>query len=114
MTSLKGDTVDTWVLVATSGFAALPGAPTPDYTLRETFIDPLGDTVIYASGADMLTFSALPTNGVDSIDNLLVVGTNSPTNFAGDTGSVIVPEPRATALLAGAFVNLVSLRRSRE
>jgi len=85
----------------------------PDYTLPDNFVDPKGDTVVYASGADMLTFDSLPTNGVDSIDSLLMVGTNSPTNFAGVTGSVIVPEPSGAALMAMAFLTIVSLRRIR-
>ena len=113
MTNLPGDTVDTWVLVATTGFAVLPGAPTPDYTLPDDFVDPKGDTVIYASGADMLTFETLPINGVDSIDSMLIVGTNSPTNFAGVTGSITVPEPSVTGLSAAVFLTLVSLRRIR-
>jgi hypothetical protein len=114
VTDLPGDTVNTWVLVGTTGFAALPGAPTPDYTLPDNFADPTGDTVFYAGMADTLQFASLPTNGVDSIDDMLVASTNSPTNFAGVMGTVTVPEPSGTALLAAALLTLISLGRLRK
>ena len=85
---------------ATAGFAALPGAITPDYTLPVApFFDPGGNSVtISFSTFDSVTFAAgeLPTNGVGSLNrdlsNLtnpdLMTGVNSPTNYVGNTGQL--------------------------
>lgn len=84
----SSSTANTWTLVATSGFAALPAAPAPDYVLPDNFFDASGDTIVYAGGADSWAFGAVPINGVDSLDRTSGVGRNSPTNFAGASGSV--------------------------
>lgn len=101
-------------LVATPGFSALTGVPTPDYVLpTNNFFSIAGDTLTYASGIDSLTFSAsqLPTDGLDSLNR--AVGETSfqteratPTNFAG------VPEPGTCALAIGCGC-LALLRRRR-
>lgn len=79
------------LLLATADFASLDGGVTPDYTLPANFFDPAGDTINFI-GADMVTFAAAPTNGTDSLNypggNVAV---NSPTNFAGDAGSLVPP-----------------------
>jgi hypothetical protein len=82
-------------LIATADFAALPGAPTPDVIIPPAnvpFFDVAGDTVTFAT-VDPLAFGAVPTNGIDSLTEpspggSLVVGVNSPRNFAGATASV--------------------------
>src|SRR6185503_1893553 len=43
------DTETRHVLVATAAFAAIPGAPAPDYIIPAGFLDHLGDTVTYAA-----------------------------------------------------------------
>jgi len=80
-------------LVATPAFASLPGAPTPNAIISAGtlpfFFQPSGDTVSFAV-YDSCVFGAIPTDGVHSFDcvtNTTVV--NSPTNFAGTSGSVI-------------------------
>ena len=79
------------MLLATSGFAALPGAPTPDYTIPDNFIDVNGDTIRLRSGCtstiwDTFTFGPgqLPTDGVNSLNRDLTTGPATPTNFDED------------------------------
>jgi serralysin len=82
-------------LIATAAFAALPGAPTPDVIIPPAnipFFDVAGDTVTFST-VDPLAFGAVPTNGIDSLTEPtagagLVVGTNTPRNYAGATGTV--------------------------
>jgi len=91
---IAGDTGNKHLLLATAAFAALPGAPTPDYIIPSNFFplntantlrywlysDP-GSTMSYASGA-------VPTDGVTSLRWGGSTGLNTPTNFAGQSGSV--------------------------
>lgn len=90
------------VLTASPAFATLPGAPTPDFVLDPGllpfFFDPDGDTVVY--GREIATYSTIPvpfgsvpTDGVTSLQLDFAgnpsTGVNDPTNFAGETGSII-------------------------
>ena len=89
---LSGTTANKRLLIATPGFASLSGAVTPDFTLPSaSFFNPAGDTV-FATGIDSRTFSSVPTDGVLSLN--YPSGTelhNTPTNFAGAAGHVMVP-----------------------
>lgn len=90
------------LLLATAAFAALPGAPTPDYTISENFFDLNADTLTYwLYGAATFSFGPgdLPTDGTHSLVCVdggglgctnTATAVNSPTNFAGETGSVEV------------------------
>jgi len=76
------------LLFATAGFGSLDGGVTPDFTIPANFFDPAGDTLNF-SNVDIHTFTNAPTDGLMSIifpGN--TAATNSPTNFAGDSGSV--------------------------
>ena len=88
-------------LIATPAFAALPGAPTPDVVVPPANVpmfDIAGDTVSFGS-VDSMTFPAVPTDGLQSIDDATGVGQNSPENYAGQTGSVNAnPAPPAVPL----------------
>ncbi|MCA9256511.1 MAG: hypothetical protein KDA33_12775 [Phycisphaerales bacterium] len=80
------------ILIATPAFAALPGAPTPDYVLPAgavPFFATTGDSVRYVP-LDTFTFGAglVPTDGVHSLNRDGVVGCNTPENYAGDVGFV--------------------------
>ncbi len=77
-------------LIATADFAALPGAPTPDVLIPPgsiPFFAASADTISYGT-IDSWSFTSAPTNGIDSLDRTDGVGANSPTNYAGATGSV--------------------------
>ena len=75
------------VLIATPAFAAL-GIVTPDYIVPAPFLFPGGGKIDYGSGFDIVTYAALPADGVSSVNRTGVVGTNSPTNYAGQAGSI--------------------------
>lgn len=94
-------TGDKFILLATADFAALPGAPTPDFIIPANNVPFIGvgvnETLKYfpAGNYDTFTFMAgmLPTDGINSLNFDLSTGTNSPTNFAGDSGSVLATDP---------------------
>lgn len=100
------------MLLATPGFEALPGAKTPDYIIPTHFFDPNAASLSLAFGPgnfDVLSFagSLLPHDGVNSLTDAapggiasLSAGTNSPTNFATQSGSVSL---FASATLASDF-----------
>jgi hypothetical protein len=81
-------TANTWILAATSSFASEPGAVTPDYLIPDQFVSTSGGTIVYAGGADTWAHGAVPTDGLHSLLRSGSTGINSPTNFAGQTGSV--------------------------
>jgi serralysin len=82
-------TANTSVLLATQGFANL-GVVTPNFIIPASFLFQGSGSVNFA-GVDIFNYSALPTNGTLSIAVGGSTGTNSPTNFAGQTGTVSVP-----------------------
>ncbi len=69
------------VLIGTEGLAAL-GLITPDYVVPNGSLATDGATVNYA-GVDQVTYTALPTDGVDAIFRGGFVSVNTPANFAG-------------------------------
>jgi Ca2+-binding RTX toxin-like protein len=79
-------TADTSVLIATQGFADL-GIVTPNYIVPAGFLFTSGGTLNFA-GADIVTYTALPTDGTHSVNRSGVVATATPTNFAGATGQL--------------------------
>lgn len=86
-------------LVGTQSYAGLPGVPEPDYVLPDGFLEPSGDTVVWWFYQTMtIPPGVMPSDGRLSIrvddpaaPTGFVVGLNSPTNFAGETGSVVLP-----------------------
>jgi len=105
-------------LIATPGFAALPGAPTPDYVFdAANFFDVVAETVTLVS-ADSMSFTSgeLPTDGINSLNEDFgganrTTAVNSPTNFAGDTGSINLQPIADTPALSpiGALVAMGAL-----
>ena len=77
------------LLIATPAFAAL-GIVTPDYIVPAPFLFVGGGTLDFA-GVDSVTYAALPTDGVRSLARDGTAATNSPTNFAGQTASILPP-----------------------
>jgi hypothetical protein len=93
-TDLPGDTTNHTFLIATQGFASL-GIVTPDYVVPNGFLFLSNATVDFA-GVDSVTYATLPTDGIQAIDRSRNLVINSPTNFAGATGSVTAPvQPEA-------------------
>ena len=78
-------TANKHLLVATAGFAALPGAPTPDLIIPSNFFNINGDTVQWHNYmASILSFGPgdLPTDGIQSLTKEGTTGSATPTNFA--------------------------------
>ncbi len=114
-------TANTWILIATSNFASKPGAVTPDYIIPANFLSTSGGTLNYASGVKIWSHGALPTDGLHSLLRNGSTAVNSPTNFAGQAGSVnlaaSVPmlPTWGLILLVGAILFMASgLLRTRE
>jgi hypothetical protein len=109
---LVAPTSNKFFLIATPAFAALPGAPVPDAVIPPGsipfFSAASGDTISYGP-YDSLSFGpgVAPTNGVDSLARNLTTGPNSPTNYAGDTGSVDAGAPPALPLLSPLALGVV-------
>lgn len=102
-------------LVGTESYAALPGVPEPDYVLPDGILDPSGDTVIWWFYQTIaIPPGVMPSDGVHSITVVdpdaptYSVGVNSPTNFAGETGTVVLPpQIPALPLVAAAGLSLL-------
>ncbi|MCP3902194.1 MAG: hypothetical protein GY715_01050 [Planctomycetes bacterium] len=90
--NLVAPTSNKSLLFGTAGFAALPGAPTPDYIIVDGFFNVTQDTLEYwlYNGPEMqIAFLALPTDGVTSLDRDGTTAVNSPRNYAEEEGTVI-------------------------
>jgi hypothetical protein len=107
----------------------LPGSVAPDYTLPDPtvfgpFFNPNANniSISFSGSGDSIAFTgaSLPKNGTSSLTDTnlygpqnLVVGTNSPTNFNNQSGSVnLVPE-HTSILIAFATYGLFAKRRCR-
>lgn len=77
------------LLLATDGFGELEGGVTPDFIIPENFLFPGGGTLEFV-GADTLNYPALPTDGVGSYGPTSINAENSPQNFSGESGSVML------------------------
>jgi hypothetical protein len=89
--NLTGNTAHRHLLLGTAAFAALSGAPTPDHIIPENFFSTDADTVrwhIYPAATLAFTSGELPLDGLRSLNNDGTTGINSPTNYAGQSGSV--------------------------
>jgi len=114
---LPNNTTNRFFLVATPAFATAAGI-TPDYTLAgPLFFDLDGDTVTLV-GADSIRFGPgeLPIDGIHSLNEtfgggIRTTAVNTPTNFAGQTGS-IVPEPGTACLLLAGLVGIATSGRA--
>lgn len=94
--NLVGPTNSRNILLATAGFAALPGAPTPDYIIVDGFFDTSGDTLSYHV-YDSWTFGAVPTDCINSLNDGSGVAENTPTNYDGQGGAVDCAGPGCPA-----------------
>jgi hypothetical protein len=85
-TNLPGDTSGRRFLFGTQSFAAL-GIVQPDYIVPDNFFPTGGGTVNWAD-VDPWTYQPLPTDGILALNRDNTITTNSPMNFAGQSGSV--------------------------
>ena len=94
VTNLNGatSTANSWVLLATPGFASLSGGVTPDYVIPANFFNTGGGTLNYA-GIDNWAYGAVPTDGLHSLLRNGTTPVNAPQNFLGQSGSVNVTSP---------------------
>jgi len=89
--NLTGDTSNKHLLLATQGFADLPGAPAPDFIIPDNFLPAGGDTLEYWMYPNAtVEYPPLPTDGITSLTVGGATGQNSPTNYAGESGSIDV------------------------
>ena len=89
---LPADSTNKKFLIGTAGYAALPGVPPPDYIVPNGFVFTSNVTINFA-GADIVTLASIPTSGTLSSDRNGATATNSPTNFAGMSGTVVLSNP---------------------
>ncbi len=91
-------------LVGSQSYAALTGVPPPDYVIPDGAINPAGDTVVWWFYQTIeIPVGVMPSDGANSISvvnpaipgipPVYSVGPNSPTNFAGQTGTVVLAAP---------------------
>ncbi len=104
--NVSSPTGDKHLLIATDGFSSLPGGVTPNFTLPDNFLFSGGGSVKFGSPApfDTVTYGAgqLPLDGVNSLNRqagILVIGVNSPKNFADQTGSVSCPAQNSSLFI---------------
>ena len=92
--NVAGNTANRFVLFGNAAFAALPGAPTPDQIVAGNafFSFAAGERLRYTfsgMGFDLvIPTGGLPTDGINSFQLGVGNAPNSPTNYAGQTGSV--------------------------
>ncbi|MDB5873252.1 MAG: calcium-binding protein [Ramlibacter sp.] len=79
-------TANTHVLIATQAFADL-GIVTPNFIVPAGFLFTGGGVLNYA-GVDGVSYAALPSDGIHSVDRAGVTMTATPTNFQGVTGQM--------------------------
>jgi len=104
-TDLPSGTFNKTFLVGTTSYDSLAqtdvNVPLPDYVVVDSFFSTAGDTLalewLTTIVFNTLTFTAgqLPIDGTNSLNrafgtSTLFSATNSPTNFAGDTGTVTI------------------------
>jgi len=89
-------------LVGSESYAALPGVPAPDYVLPDGVIEPSGDTIVWWFYQTLtIPDDTMPSDGSLSLNVVnpampaqgFFIAENSPTNFAGETGTVVLEEP---------------------
>lgn len=97
--NLPGDSSGRRMLIGTRGFAAL-GVVAPDYTVPDGFFCQGGGSIDFAGASDVWNHAATPVDGRNSLNRDGSTGANSPRNFAGQTGTVVLVAPPPPAINA--------------
>ncbi len=113
-------TANKTILFGTAGLQAA-GGPAPDHIIPNNFLFTAGGRInLFNTAAISGNYTALPTDGVQSrvfspagINNTPSNAPNSPTNFAGQNGVVVVPEPTSILLVSLAMGGFYTLARRR-
>jgi hypothetical protein len=124
----SSSTANTYVLLGTAGYNALPGAPHADFLIPNNFFNPNGDTLQYGQGAgnpspgpdgvvDLITFGAVPSNSSQALQRQGLSGSTFTTgpaiaNTFNNGGNFAVPEPASFGLLLPVIVFVMRRRRS--
>lgn len=122
--NLTGNTANKYFLLATQGFADLPGAPAPDAIIPSGFLPVSGDTLDYWEYPDATRiYGPLPQDGVSALevgpgpdgvsgtdDDVYMNAVNSPTNFAGQSGSIDLTVPVRPTTWGGIKAHAMRLR----
>jgi serralysin len=96
-TDLPGDSANRTFLLATPGFAAVAGIE-PDYEIPAGFIEVgVADEINFA-GFDSFPLAGLPTDGALALLDGGATAPATPRNFAGEQGTIDLPEPGASWL----------------
>jgi hypothetical protein len=107
------DTANAHLLLATSNFAALPGAVPPDFIIPTGFLSTGGGTLNYASSTDVWAYGGLPTDGVHSLSRsgtTITTTVNSPTNYStGAVGSISLAAAAVPGLPKAGIAVLVGM-----
>ena len=119
-------TANKFFLLATAGFEALPGAPTPDYVIPSNFLKVSGGTLQYGTTGpdgvvDLTSFAAFPTDGTDGFTRVGTSGSNYSVaaavahTFGGATYTIpaSIPEPSTIVEVMVAAVAIQCLRMLR-
>jgi hypothetical protein len=121
----SSNTANHFLLFGTAGIQAA-GGPAPDFIIPNGFLFSSGGTISFfgaGGGYTPTVYFALPTDGTMSriwggTSNNAV---NSPTNFNGQSGTVVVPAPEPTSVILAplaigvyGFCRRLSRRRNAE
>jgi hypothetical protein len=110
-TNLPGNSANKSFLLGTAGIQAA-GAPIPDYIIPNNFLFAAGGTINFF-GANSGAYTALPTDGTLSRTWAGGNAVNTPTNFAGQAGTIVVPEPATVMGVTFAVMGLTACLRRR-
>ncbi len=114
LVTLPGSTANRSLLFGTAGIQAA-GGPAPDFIIPNGFLFTAGGSINYFGAGDG-PYTSLPTDGIasriwgGSSNNAI----NSPTNYAGQTGVVVVPEPTSVILVPLALGSMYWMSRRRK
>ena len=101
------------MLLATASFKDQPGGVIPDFIIEDDFLFRSEGTVNFISALGNVTYSELPTDGLNSLSfpggN---AGLNSPTNFEGQTGFLLLPEPGTAMFMVFGIISILHRRYS--